>query len=157
MFYSIGAGRLLGHRFLLLTHRGRKTGRPHRCVLEVLAWRPDASEAVVISGFGERSQWLQNVLAGGAQEVAIGGFRFVPQMRVLDVEEGVRVLAYYERRNRLAMPVIRWLLSKLTGMAYDASPEARREVARLLPLVAFRPAERPFVGAKAEDSVPCAT
>lgn len=141
--YAIGAGRLLGHRFLLLTHRGRKTGRPHRCVLEVLAWHPDAGEAVVISGFGERSQWLQNVLAGGAQQVAISGLRFVPQTRVLDVEEAARVLADYERRNRIAAPVIRRLLARLTGLPYDGSNEARLNVARQLPLVGFRPAEHP--------------
>ena len=141
--YSIGAGRLLGHRFLCLTHRGRKTGRAHRCVLEVLAWRADTREAIVISGFGRRSNWYRNVLAGGAQEVAIGRIRFTPQTRVLEAEEAGRVLADYERRNRIVAPLIRRLLAKLTGVPYDGSDDARRSVVRRLPLVGFRAREHP--------------
>ena len=141
--YSFGGGWLLGHRFLLLTHRGRKTGRSYRCVLEVLTWRPDTGEAIVISGFGTRSNWYQNVVAGGAQEVVIGRGRFTPRTRVLDVEEGTRVLADYERRNRLAAPLVRRLLPRLTGLPYDGSDAARRNVAQRLPLLGFRPAEHP--------------
>lgn len=142
--YAFGAGPLLGHRFLLLSHRGRKTGRSYRCVLEVLSWRPDTGEAIVISGFGTRSNWYQNVVAGGAQEVAIGRGRFTPQIRLLDAEEGVRVLAEYERRNRLAAPVLRRLLPRLTGLPYDGTDQARRRVAQRLPLLGFRPLGRPI-------------
>jgi deazaflavin-dependent oxidoreductase (nitroreductase family) len=151
ILYSIGAGRLLGHRFLLLTHRGRKTGRSYRCVLEVLAWRPDASEAIVISGFGRGSNWYQNVVAGGAQEVAIGRDRFMPQVRVLETEEGARVLADYERRHRIAAPVIRRLLAKLIGLPYDRSNEARLDVVRRLPLVGFCAAEPAAVAERLRD------
>lgn len=33
----LGLGGLLGHRFLLLTHTGRTSGRPRQVVLEVVA------------------------------------------------------------------------------------------------------------------------
>jgi hypothetical protein len=46
--YGAGGGWLLGHRFLLLTHRGRRTGRLYETVVEVIRWRPDSSEAVVM-------------------------------------------------------------------------------------------------------------
>src|SRR5207248_4487384 len=42
--YSAHAGRLLGHRFLLLAHCGRRTGRVYRAVLEVVAWDEVASD-----------------------------------------------------------------------------------------------------------------
>jgi hypothetical protein len=55
--YRVGAGPLLGHRFLLLAHRGRRTGRRYETVLEVVRWRAETSEAVVLAGLGRRAQW----------------------------------------------------------------------------------------------------
>jgi deazaflavin-dependent oxidoreductase (nitroreductase family) len=100
--YHLGAGVLLGHRFLLLVHRGRRTGRRYETVLEVVRWRPEAGEAVVMSGLGRRAQWCRNVGAGGAVEVRIGGRRFQPSARLLDAREAAAILAEYERRNQLA-------------------------------------------------------
>ena len=37
--YRCHCGGLLGHRFLLLIHRGRRTGRRYETVLEVMEYR----------------------------------------------------------------------------------------------------------------------
>jgi deazaflavin-dependent oxidoreductase (nitroreductase family) len=137
--YSARAGWLLGHRFLLLRHRGRRSHRLYGTVLEVVEWRPAAREAVVMSGFGHRSEWYRNVLAGQAVEVQIARLRFTPSVRPLGSGEAVGVLADYERRNRLAAPLVRAVLSKLIGFRYDGSDAARRRLVQTLPLVAFRP------------------
>lgn len=139
--YEHGWGRVLGHRFLALTHRGRRTGRRYVTVLEVVEWRSGASEAVVVSGFGPSAQWYRNVLAGGAEEVRIGQARFRAQARVVDAGEAEAVLAGYEHRNRLLAPVVRLVLSRLTGVRYDGSPSARRRLVAALPFVALSPAE----------------
>ena len=141
--YRANAGWILGHRFLCLTHRGRRTGRQYRTVLEVLAWQPAMREAVVISGFGRGANWYRNVLADGAVEVEIGRECWLPQARALAPGEAVDVLADYERRNRLLSPVVRRLLSRLARVDYDGSPAARRAVVDALPLVAFRPHDVP--------------
>ncbi len=137
--YRANVGWSLGHRFLCLTHRGRRTGRRYRTVLEVLAWRPAAREAVVISGFGRGANWYRNVLAGGAVEVQIARECWLPQARPLAPTESAEVLADYERRNRLLTPVVRRLLSRLAGIDYDGSSAARLAVVETLPMVAFRP------------------
>ena len=137
--YSARAGWLLGHRFLLLRHRGRRSHRLYGTVLEVVAWRPAACEAVVMSGLGPGSQWYRNVLAGQAVEVQIARLRFTPSVRPLDTDEAVGVLADYERRNRIAVPIVRAVLSKLAGFRYDGSAAARRRLVHALPLVALRP------------------
>jgi deazaflavin-dependent oxidoreductase (nitroreductase family) len=137
MLYRVGAGRLLGHRFVLLVHRGRRTGRVYRTVLEVVRWQREPVEAVVVSGFGRSSQWYRNVLAEGALEIRIGRQRYHPAVRLLPEDEAVAVLADYERRNRLAAPIIRAVLSRLCGFRYDGSESGRRRVVRALPLVAF--------------------
>ena len=70
--YDKGFGRLLGHRFLRLTHTGRRTGAPHHVVLEVVGYDRRSGEAVVISGFGESADWLRNLEAGGPAAVDFG-------------------------------------------------------------------------------------
>ena len=137
--YAVDAGWLLGHRFLLLAHRGRRSGRVYRTVLEVVAWDGEHLEAVVMSGFGRSSQWYRNVLASDPVEVRIGRRRFTPRVRELDADEAVRGLADYERRNRIAAFFLRSLLSKTAGGRYDGSESARRRLVEALPLVAFRP------------------
>jgi deazaflavin-dependent oxidoreductase (nitroreductase family) len=139
VLYSAHAGWLLGHRFLLLRHRGRRSHRLYGTVLEVVAWRPAAREAVVMSGFGHRSQWYRNVLAGQGVEVQIARLRFAPSAHPLGTDEAVRVAADYERRNRIAVPLVRAVLSKLAGFRYDGSDAARRPLVQTLPLVALRP------------------
>lgn len=136
--YAIGADRLLGHRFLLLTHRGRCSGRAYRTVLEVVDWDADQREAIVVSGFGRRSDWLLNAFDGGAVEVRIGGSAFRPQVRELSADEAVRALAAYERRNRLGAPIVRAVLSRLAGFRYDSSDGARRALVERLPIVGLR-------------------
>jgi deazaflavin-dependent oxidoreductase (nitroreductase family) len=137
--YAAHAGWLLDHRFLLLHHRGRRSHRRYRTVLEVVAWRPATREAVVLSGLGHRSQWYRNLLAGQAVQVQIARLRFAPAMRPLGSDEAVGVLADYERRNRLVAPLVRGVLSKLAGFRYDGSDAARRRLVQTLPLVALRP------------------
>jgi deazaflavin-dependent oxidoreductase (nitroreductase family) len=136
--YRHGAGRLLGHRFLLLAHRGRRSGRRYETVLEVVRWDGARREAVVLSGFGRRAQWFRNVEAGGALEVRIARLAFEPEVRVLDAAEAADALGGYERRNRFAAPVVRRVLSRLAGFDYDGSAASRERLVQTLPLVAFR-------------------
>lgn len=137
--YDVGLGRVLGHRFLLLTHRGRKSGLVHRTMLEVMRWDPATSTAYVMSGFGRGSQWFQNLQAGQGLEVRCGGDRFVPAHRMLSTDEAVDVLVGYERRHRVAARVIARVLGRLVDMDYDRTIESRRRVVESLPILAFSP------------------
>ena len=140
LLYRCRLGWLLGHRFLLLTHVGRRTGRVHRTVLEVLDYDVGSGTAVVMAGFGRRSDWYQNLQARPALKVVIGRRAFPPAQRELAEQEAVTVLAGYERRNRLLAPVLRAVLGRLVGWPYDGSEAARRRLVNERPLVAFSPA-----------------
>jgi deazaflavin-dependent oxidoreductase (nitroreductase family) len=137
--YDWRLGWLLGHRFLRLTHAGRRSGRHFHTMLEVLRWDGVTHEVVVMAGLGRRADWLRNVEAGGAVEVAISRERFTPDHRILPVDEAAAVLADYERRNRLLAPVLRKALGWLVGWPYNGSDEARRRLVEQLALVAFEP------------------
>jgi deazaflavin-dependent oxidoreductase (nitroreductase family) len=75
--YRWHCGWLLDHRFLALTHRGRRTGRAHQTMLEVVAFDRANTTAVVVSGFGDRSDWYRNVLGNPDVVVDIGRSHFV--------------------------------------------------------------------------------
>ena len=141
--YRHGWGWVLGHRFLQLTHTGRSSGRTYQTILEVIHYDPDSQEATVMSGFGPGAYWLRNVQANGRTEVSIGRSSFTATHRMVPVEEAMAVFAAYERRNRLASPVVRLVLSRLLGWRYDGTDSARRRAAAQLPSVAFRPSSRP--------------
>lgn len=107
----------------------------------MIRYDPARREAIVMSGFGRRADWYRNVVAGGGASVQIGGTRFTATVRLLEPDEAAAALADYERRNRLAAPVVRRILSRLAGFEYDGRDEARHALVEELPLVGFRPNE----------------
>jgi deazaflavin-dependent oxidoreductase (nitroreductase family) len=138
--YRAHLGALLGHRFLLLEHQGRRSGRIYQTPLEVVHYDRAAQEAVVAAGWGQKTQWLHNVEAGLAREVRIGRERYVPAYRRLSVEEAMSVIGWYERNSGLPKALVRAVLSRLVGWHYDGSRDGRRRLVEQLPLLAFRPA-----------------
>lgn len=140
--YRAHLGFLLGHRFLVLVHEGRRTGRRHETPLEVIRYDSSRREAVVAAGWGRKTQWLHNVEAGLAREVWIGRDHYVPSYRILDGDEAVGLLTWYEGHSGLPKSLVRSVLSRLLGWRYDGSAEARRRAGEQLPLLGFRPAAR---------------
>lgn len=109
-------------------------------MLEVIGEDREQHEFFVMAGLGRRAQWYRNVVAGGAVEVAIGSERFRPDYRELGSAEAATILADYERRNRVATPILRMVLSRLVGWRYDGSPPARQRLVTECPILALRPA-----------------
>ena len=133
--YRLDLGWLLGHRVLLLTHRGRKSGRIRQTALEVVRHDPATGESVVVSAWGERSDWYRNIEASPAMQVRIGRERYVPEQRFLSPEEVYDEISTYERRHPLLVRTIpRWL-----GFRLDGTAQARSRFADSLRMVAFRP------------------
>jgi deazaflavin-dependent oxidoreductase (nitroreductase family) len=139
--YHWRLGWLLGHRFLLLEHRGRHSGKRYETVLEVVKWEPQG-EVVVLSGWGPDADWYRNVTAGGDVRISIGDRSFPASHRVVAHDEAAQLLADYEHRNRYVRPVVNRMLGYLVRWDYDGSMEARRRLVEQLPIVAFQPTPR---------------
>jgi len=133
--YRLDLGWLMGHRVLLLTHVGRKSGRVRRTPLEVIRHDPTSGESVVVSAWGEKSDWYRNITSSPATEIQTGWERYVPEQRFLSPREVYGEIAGYERRHPLlARTLPRWL-----GYPLDGTEGARRRFADSLRMVAFRP------------------
>lgn len=100
--------RLLGHRFLLLTHRGRHTGRRRQSLLEVVRYDPIREESTVVAGWGRQTQWYRNLQAHPALAVQTAGRRYAPIQRFLSSEEGHAVLAAWWRGRACAPGCATW-------------------------------------------------
>jgi deazaflavin-dependent oxidoreductase (nitroreductase family) len=137
--YRWKCGGLLGTRFLLLTHVGRRTGRRYQTVLEVAEYRREGPELVVVSAYGRNADWLRNIQATPGPEVVIGSRRFVAVHRVLGEEEATGVIERYEQRNWFMLPMFRLVMSRFLGWRYHGSEVDRRRLVAQLPLIAFRP------------------
>jgi deazaflavin-dependent oxidoreductase (nitroreductase family) len=136
LIYRAGLGRLLGKRFLLLVHRGRKSGLERRVVLEVIHFEAKPTYAAVLSGWGKRSQWFRNIEASPPLAVWIGEDRWLePEFLVLEPDEVVEVVEEYRRNHRLLM----WTLDRFFGWPRNIGDERRRELMRDLTVVFFRP------------------
>lgn len=130
-----GLGWTLGTRFLVVTHRGRRSGRVLHTPLEVVDRVPGTGELLVISAWGDEADWLRNIRAHPALEIAVGGHRFVPRQRFLGEDEALVALRRYRRRHPLAFRALCALLGWPAGT--DGSLGA---IARSHPMVAFAPA-----------------
>lgn len=138
--YDHRLGWVLGQRFLLLRHTGRRSRRTYATVLEIVRHSDAGPEYVVVSGRGERADWLRNLDAGGPATMTVGRRTYPIVHRLLDAEEAIGVLAAYERRNRLIAPVLRRLLAALVGAPYRGTDADRRMLVAELPFVGLRPA-----------------
>lgn len=133
--YRLRLGRFFGHTFLLLSHRGRKSGRVYQTALKVLGYDRATGEVIVLSVYGAATDWMRNIEAGPAVLIQTAGRRYVPSQRLLTVDEAfaaaVQFRAQHPRQLRLFSLVMGW-----GSLASDAS---MREFVRKRPFVAFAP------------------
>lgn len=92
--YALHLGWLFDHKFLLLTHRGRKTGLIRRSVIAVMLYDRRKQESMVLAGYGKDSDWYRNLQAHPALEIQTGFRRYRPTQRFL-TEEVYALLARF--------------------------------------------------------------
>ncbi|CAA0110901.1 Uncharacterised protein [Mycolicibacterium vanbaalenii] len=128
--YRAGLGFVFGHRMLLLEHKGRRTGAARFAVLEVLG-HPAPDRYLVASGFGERAQWFQNVLAEPNVRISTGFRRAVPaEARRLTTSEADAALKAYVTRHPRAWAKLGPTLENTLGRPIELHDTA-------LPMVEF--------------------
>lgn len=133
--YRIGLGGLLGQRFLLLNHTGRKSGKPRQSVLEVVNHNKATRTYYIASGFGKKSDWYLNILAQPKVDIQVGWRKLAVTAVHLSPEASGQAMVDYARRY----PTAAKNLGKLIG--YDVSTEEDyRVVGRdTIPFIALEP------------------
>lgn len=134
--YKARMGWLLGKRFLMLTHTGRKSGADRFTVLEVVDHDPEAGTYFVASGWGEKSQWLQNIQVNPSAEITVG----MKQTHVTAVrmtrEQSEQVFVRYARIHPIAF---KKLVKFMTGVEVEPDDAGAMMLAETVPVVALKP------------------
>ncbi len=136
--YRLKLGRLLGHRMLLLTHTGRVSGQTRTAVLEVIQYDKENNTPYVASGFGEKSQWFQNITQTPEVSIQIGNKHFLAIAERLPVDKAENIFRDYHARNPNAIKN----LSKMIGYQVGDSEEEITKFMRMIPVIAFHPKEQ---------------
>ncbi len=132
--YRLGLGGLLGDRFLLLNHIGRKTGLPRQAVLEVVRHDKDTDTFIVAAGFGARSQWYQNILKTPQVSIQVGRRKIAVTAEPLPPEQAGQEIADFARRYPREAKMAGWL-----GYEVDGTEEDYYQAGTMMMLVALRP------------------
>ena len=94
--------RIAGRSTLILTHYGRKSGKPH----EVKIWFVVDGDKVFIGTADVRHQWVKNVQKNPRIKLSVGGEKFEAEARFLDdAAERDRALAAAGRKYWMYSPV----------------------------------------------------
>lgn len=133
--YRCHLGWVLGKRFLLLNHVGHKTGLTRSVVVQVVRHDPISRAYIICSGWGERSQWYQHLMADPNTTIQVGFRVTAVHAHGLSPAEGAVEMVTYSRRRRRAARRI----AEFAGCQTDGSEESYREIGERLPFVRLDP------------------
>ena len=133
--YRARLGFVFGSRFLLLEHKGRKSGNVYQTPLEVAHHDPERDEYIVTSGTGTKADWYRNIQANQAVAIWIGSHRYPTAARFLTAEQAVEVMKIYEEKH----PKTAAKLESMMGVSHEETQESWIAMMEQIPMVAFTP------------------
>ncbi len=148
LVYRIGLGGLMPGRpmlgglmpgHLMLTTAGRRSGRPHRVVVDM--WQGTATDSYyVASGFGQHADWHRNIQANPEVGVQVGWRKFRARATTLPEEEAEeQVLGRWRQHGRL-MRFYAAVSLRMMGLKGWSTEEEVRAVVAEMRIVALHPA-----------------
>lgn len=134
--YRLHAGWLLGDRFLMLEHIGRRSARRRRVVLEVVKHDPASDSYFVVSAWGVKADWLQNLRRTPAAVLRVGRRVLEVRGEEIGIDEAAAAINDYSQRYPLAF---RELARLFLGEALAPGGASSRRLAERMPVVVLRP------------------
>lgn len=133
--YRVGLGWILGDRFLMLTHTGRKSGLSHQTVIEVVGHDRQQGTYYGVSGWGKKSDWYRNVQTNPNVKIQVGRRRFAARAESVPADEAIGIMEAYTREHPIAF---RELTGLFLGEQLQPGSQAAQRLTDKMPMVAFR-------------------
>ncbi len=133
--YRWRLGWLFAHRFALLTHLGRRSGKTYRTALWVYRYQPDTGKVTVVSVWG-KSDWYRNIRNTPATLIQIGRRSFVPEQEFLSTDDIVAIENEFRREH----PWIAHGHALLMHWPWPATDVQLKTMCEQMRTVAFSPA-----------------
>ena len=135
MLFRARIGWLLGGHFLLLNHIGRKTGISRQSVLEVVRHDKKTDTYIVVSGWGEKSDWYRNLQKSADVTIQVVFRKLdVTAERLPLIDAQSEILTYAQHHPQMLR-----FLARILGYRVEDSKEEYRSLAELMPVIALRP------------------
>lgn len=135
LFYKLGIGWMLGSRFLLLSHTGRKSGEIRQTVLEIIHHSPEDHTYYVVSGFGTSSHWYQNIKQDPRVIVQVGSTRMAADAQQLKPTEAENIFLAYTQKYSLGFR----LLANVLNYDIVHTAEGYQAFGREIPMIRLSP------------------
>lgn len=100
----------LGVEWIVLHTRGRRSGRPHGVVLDVVGRDAARDTYYVQPAYGRRAAWVLNVMAQPEVTARVGARRFAARVRDATGVEGAHVVLRFLRAHPRYARVIVWFV-----------------------------------------------
>ncbi|MDX1378398.1 MAG: nitroreductase family deazaflavin-dependent oxidoreductase [Anaerolineales bacterium] len=136
ILYRLNLGWLLGSRFLVLTHIGRKSGMPRQTVIEVVNHDKETGIYYVAAAWGKKSDWYLNILQNPKVRVKVGNKQFEAEGDQKSKGEAEEILWDYAQRHPVAL---RELTMMILGKRLPPTRETCARMAESVPLIALIP------------------
>ncbi|MEZ4657897.1 MAG: nitroreductase family deazaflavin-dependent oxidoreductase [Caldilineaceae bacterium] len=134
--YRWRLGWLLGGRFVMIRHTGRKSGLPRDTVIELVHYRPETDTYFIASGWGEKADWFRNIQKTPTVLLFTRNKRLPALTRRLSTAEAADILARYATLHPTSF---RQLSKMMIGEALTNAPADCRRLAAVVPVVAIAP------------------
>jgi len=129
-----GLGWMLGSRFIIIEHEGRRSGRIYRTPVEVVAHHIEPLSWTVVAAWGDPPQWFANLQHRDARAVVVAGRRYdAPVQQIVDADEANDLLVAYA----FGHPLVARLLFRVLSWPAPRQPGAFRQIAESVPLIRF--------------------
>ena len=136
LLYRARLGWLLGGRFLMLTHLGRKSGLSRQVVLEVVHHDLQTDAYFVAAGWRGKADWFLNIQLNPVVQVAVGRRTFKALAQGMPLSEAATTFYIYALHHPQAFREISRLM---TGKVLLSTKEDCLRLAQSVPLVMLKP------------------
>jgi deazaflavin-dependent oxidoreductase (nitroreductase family) len=131
VLYRIGLGNLMGMQ-ILLTTKGRRTGRPHKVAVDIIKQDKTKDTYYINAAFGPRSDWVLNLRVTPIVEAQICQRKLTVQTTVLPLGEAEEILVDFTRRH----PRYVRIMMRVVGIRLGWSEDDVRALAPKMPVIA---------------------
>jgi hypothetical protein len=110
----------IGMRWVLIETIGRRSGRPHAVLVDLLGEARSEGRFFLQSAYGNASDWLRNAEGGRPIWAEVGGERFAARLESVDDETARRVMLAYVHAHPVYSPLVAWMLGYLGPLGAHA-------------------------------------
>jgi deazaflavin-dependent oxidoreductase (nitroreductase family) len=132
-----GLERVLGIDWMVLTTTGRRSGRPHVVMVDVVGRDAARDVYYVQPADGRRADWVRNVAANPDVTVEVGARHLRARVEDVTGPEGAEVVLRFIRTHPLYARVIVWFVRYVDSV--DAPDDELRRALATTPVFAIRP------------------